>query len=138
MGFFLEKDGKIVYQFPLNQFSGWQLWDDELEDFYYGDLDMDGMYDIIIIATVYAPHPLSPANHTAALFFQRESGFFNCSYFDDFVNMNVDWHDDDYYYNYGYGTRMSIDEILEFIRSQDMDWDEFFEGRYDGTQGAAW
>jgi len=129
IAFFLEKDGLLVYQFPSAEKA--HFFDDDLTGFYYGDLNNDGLDDLVIIAGFYAGTSPSPCNMESMIFIQHEKGFCYSESINSLIRDNTgwlerteepnDWHPHMWAMDH---RRVSIDEILEYIFSQDIDWDE--------------
>ena len=133
LAFFFEKGGEMVYRLPWAKINQYVFFEDVLYGFYYGDIDQDGLDDLIIIALCTGATYPSPLNAEFSVFFQRKDGFENSFAYDEFLESNVGWYitipdypswfpDEAEMEHY----RVTCDAILEFIHSQTVDLGEFF------------
>jgi len=132
LAFFLEQNGRIVYQLMKERLSWLNFRVDSLTGFYYGDIDMDGLDDIIIIALAQVCTSPSSINSEITVFFQREDGFKNSQAFEGFLQENLGWYEvttapNDWHWaaREMWHYRVTCDEILDFVRSQEIDWDQY-------------
>ena len=131
--FFLMDHDKIVYRFPTSDTYYFDFISDNLQEFYYGDINDDGLDDIIIIAKFImgaAGGGLDPTNDYITIYIQTEDGFINSQSFEYYIRENVGHEEESFDYaepnRIQYSYRMSCNEILEFIHSQNIEWDQYF------------
>jgi len=130
LAFFLVDSNTFVYRLPDSSLDSRFFISDSLTDFYYGDIDMDGLADIIIVAEYMPGTSPSPVKSGFAIYLQQQDGFINSSEFDDFVRCNVGWtevvidHTDHDRVIESY--RVTCGAILEFLSAEEIQWDQYF------------
>jgi len=137
LALFLEKNGELVYQLPASDMMTWFFV--SLEEIFCGDINSDGLDDLVIVTLCTASTSPAPINSMLAIYLQTQDGFINSDTFDWFVEENVgwfdvtvdasDWHPDARVMHH---YRTSCDEILKFINSQDIDWYQYFGAEPEG------
>jgi len=126
--FFLEKEGLLIYKLPDLDIVNFER--DDLIDLFYGDLNDDGLDDIIAIAVFSAYANPSSHHFKNIVFFQQDEGFYRSEQFEDFLTSNTGWYEkrgDPYDLSPEVSNmecrRVSIKEILEFINYNEVEWD---------------
>jgi len=128
--FFLMGDGRVLYTFPATAMSCYSF--HELTDLYIGDIDGDGMDDVIIISECLMQTFPITTNQEIAIYLQRLNGFANSDDLDVFIRHNVgsievggdsnDWHPSAHHIEY---YNVTCVEILNFIHTNEIDWSQF-------------
>jgi len=129
LSFFLEDNGEILYRLPKSS-MGPYTYEDWLVDVYIGDLDMDGLKDIVTVY-VWEPPTGVPWHVGFAIYLQRQDGFINSYAFDDYVSYRVGTYVEldeiNMYVGKPYESYVvTCIEIVDFILSHSIDWENYF------------